>query len=243
MKDLFSSHSAQYHTFRPSYPPELFEFIYGHVRHFDAAWDCATGSGQAAFALAKKFSRVCATDISQSQLSHAAPAHNIDYSTAAAEHTKFADRSFDLIAVAQAAHWVNHDLFYYEARRVGKEGAMRALWGYGLLQTSAKIDGHIQEFYTKVVGPFWDTERKHIDAHYRTLPFPFEEVDSPPFTFSLLWTIDQLQGYLSTWSAVHKFKSANGYDPVPALIGKVRGLWHEPTQTITFPLFLRLGKL
>jgi hypothetical protein len=93
------------------------------------------------------------------------------------------------------------------------------------------------------VGPYWDVERGHIDAHYRSLPFPFEEIDSPHFSFSVQWNIEQLHGYLSTWSAVHKFKTANKYDPVPPLIEQLRPLCQSHAQTITFPLFLRLGKL
>ena len=70
-KDRFSEHAQAYSVFRPTYPKELYDFIFSHVQEFDAAWDCATGNGQAAFELAKKFKRVEATDISQSQLANA----------------------------------------------------------------------------------------------------------------------------------------------------------------------------
>jgi len=112
-----------------------------------------------------------------------------------------------------------------------------------LLRVNSSIDNLIQNFYIKTVGPYWDVERRHIDAHYRSLPFPFEEIDSPDFLFSVQWNIEQLHGYLSTWSAVHKFKTANKYDPVPPLIEQLRPLWEGHEKTITFPLFLRLGKL
>ncbi|MBS1555680.1 MAG: class I SAM-dependent methyltransferase [Bacteroidetes bacterium] len=242
-KDLFSNYAQQYQSFRPTYPAELFEFIYRHTNNFDTAWDCATGNGQAAIVLANKFRKVYATDISQSQLAHATQANNVEYSTVAAEDTKFADGTFDLITVAQAAHWFNHDLFYHEANRIAKKGATLALWGYGLLRVNSTIDHLIQDFYTKTVGPYWDPERRHIDAHYRSLPFPFEEIDTPDFSFSLQWTLEQLHGYLGTWSAVHKFKMANEFDPVAPLIEQLRPLWEGHAQTITFPLFLRLGKL
>jgi hypothetical protein len=34
-------------SFRPSYPRELFEGIYGSVSQFNTAWDCGCGTGQA----------------------------------------------------------------------------------------------------------------------------------------------------------------------------------------------------
>lgn len=126
-KDLFSTNSQQNQSFRPTYPAELFEFIYRHTNNFDTAWDCATGNGQAAIVLANKFRKVYATDISQSQLAHATQANNVEYSAVAAEDTNFADGTFDLITVVQAAHWFNHDLFYHEAKRVAKKGATLAL--------------------------------------------------------------------------------------------------------------------
>lgn len=243
MKDLFSRHSLQYQAFRPTYPLELFDFIFSQSQAFGKGWDCATGNGQAAVELAKKFDEVFATDISQNQLIHAPHANNIHYSVASAEHTHFQDDTFDLITVAQAAHWLNLQLFYNEAKRVGKKGGLLALWGYGLLKIHPNIDKHIEHFYHHIVGPYWDAERKHIETHYRMLPFPFEELDAPPFTFSFQWSLAQLQGYLSTWSAVHKFKTNTSVDPVPALMEKIAPLWDGDWHKVTFPLFLRLGRL
>ena len=48
MKDNFSSQADHYARYRPSYPPELFEFIIAQVKEKDMAWDCATGNGQTA---------------------------------------------------------------------------------------------------------------------------------------------------------------------------------------------------
>ena len=57
-KDHFSSHAADYAAFRPRWPPELFSWLSGQVYSRDLAWDCATGNGQAARALAAHFDRL-----------------------------------------------------------------------------------------------------------------------------------------------------------------------------------------
>lgn len=48
MADLFVKQAKEYSETRPSYPPELFEFIASKTPGYDLAWDVGTGSGQAA---------------------------------------------------------------------------------------------------------------------------------------------------------------------------------------------------
>jgi SAM-dependent methyltransferase len=240
-KDLFSQHSKEYATFRPTYPNELYDFILSHVKNFDAAWDCATGNGQAANDLAKRFQKVVATDLSKKQIQKATPNDKIQYSVCKAEQTPFADNSFDLITVAQAIHWFDFDLFYKEVKRVGKPDSLFAVWGYSLLSVSPFIDRLINDFYVNVVGSYWDKERKFIDEHYQTIPFPFEEIPSPKFEINVTWTIEELIGYINTWSAVQKFIQSNGFNPVDDWINSIRPNWKNEKQTIKFPLFLRLG--
>ena len=35
----------------------------------------------------------------------------------------------------------------------------------------------------------------------------------------------ELEGYFNTWSALQNFITANGYNPVPALIAKIKPHW------------------
>lgn len=98
-KDLFSKHASQYAAFRPTYPQELFDFIYSHTNRFDNAWDAGTGNGQVARELSKKFQRVFATDISEGQIANATQALNINYSIAA-ETTNFADHTLLIFSIS-----------------------------------------------------------------------------------------------------------------------------------------------
>jgi ubiquinone/menaquinone biosynthesis C-methylase UbiE len=240
-KDLFSEDSKNYATFRPTYPVDLFEFIYSHCKSYEVAWDCATGNGQAAKELAARFKQVQATDISAKQIENATKRNNIFYSVGQAEKTLFADNSFDLITVAQAIHWLNFDLFYSEVRRVAKPNSLLAVWGYGLLSINPSIDRIINEFYVNVIGSYWDKERKFIDEKYQTIPFPFGEMPSPKFEMTSHWTLAELAGYINTWSAVQKFINANQFNPVDKLIEAIRPYWKKEKQTVRFPLFVRMG--
>jgi len=243
MKDNFSKQADSYAKYRPQYPSQLFDFILKHVDKKQNAWDCATGNGQSAKMLAKYFENVMATDISQKQLDKAEEANNIHYSLQPAEQTNFADDSFDLVTVSQALHWfATHD-FYKEVSRVAKPGSIFAAWSYSLLFISPEIDKLIRTYYTNVIGPYWDAERKYVDEEYKTILFPFNEIASPQFDMRYYWTIGELEGYFNTWSALQKFISVNNHNPVPEIINQIKPHWKQEKMEIRFPLHIRMGKV
>ncbi len=242
IKDHFSELSQGYQKYRPSYPKELFEFIYGHCRYFDKAWDCGTGNGQAAIMLSKKFKEVFATDISQNQLNLATNQDNITYLIQRAESTEFESDYFDLICVAQAVHWFDLDTFNTEAKRVLKPDGTLAIWGYDLIMVNQKIDMIVDQFYNKTVGEYWNKERKSIEKHYEDLDFTFEEIPVKYFfEFKIQWSLDHFIGYISSWSAVKNFKKSNGSDPTIKLRENLSEIWNGE-RTVIFPIFLRLFK-
>lgn len=243
MKNNFSNQADLYARFRPNYPAELYEYILGEVKHKRIAWDCATGNGQVAVELARQFSQVEATDISQKQLNHAVPATNINYQASLAESTPFPDNHFDLITVGQAVHWFNFDEFYKEVNRVAKPMAVIAIWGYGLIQAEETINNVILDYYSHEIRPYWDIERKHVDNRYTDIPFPFSNIQEQSYKMQKKWTITQLDGYLNTWSAIQNFIKQEGYNPVTHFIEKIKPLWPKENQTIEFifPVFLKCG--
>lgn len=245
MKDNFSKQAEIYAKFRPEYPPELYDVILNNTENRETAWDCATGNGQAAKVLAKHFEKVYATDISQKQIDNAVQAENIEYSISAAEKTGFADNTFDLITVAQAIHWFDFDKFYNEVKRVAKPNATLAIWGYGTLSVDENnINDLLHNFYWNIVGKYWDAERKHIDNHYETLPFPFKNVKEEKFSMVFKWKKQELEGYLNTWSSVQNFINTEGYNPVPNLMLNLDKYWNDGDRVeVAFPIFLKLCKI
>jgi hypothetical protein len=243
-KDLFSSQSKAYAAFRPTYPEELFSFIYKRVQNFGSAWDCATGNGQAARELAKKFSEVYATDISQQQLDEGFQANNIHYSVSPAERSDFAAGSFDLITVGQALHWFNIPEFYKEVTRVGKNGSTIAVWGYSLLSIEPAIDDHFNRFYFEKVGRYWDAARKIVEDEYASVPFPFNNTQEAKFSIKLSWTREDLAGYLTSWSATQKYIRENQHSPVPEFVQSIKTLWKDTEiKDVRFPVFVKVGTI
>src|SRR4051812_8356731 len=114
--DHFSRTAEAYAAFRPHYPDGLFEWLAVVAPTRDRAWDCATGSGQAATGLAKHFAHVVATDPSTAQLAHASASPRVTYVAMTAECAALGARSVALVTVAQALHWIDRLSFYDEAR-------------------------------------------------------------------------------------------------------------------------------
>jgi ubiquinone/menaquinone biosynthesis C-methylase UbiE len=243
---LFTTVAREYAEFRPGYPPELFEWLARVAPSRDAVWDCGCGSGQASVALARHFSVVYATDVAAEQVAAAKPDARVRYSVAPAEKSGLPDASVDLVTVAQALHWFDVDAFYAEARRVGRPGALLAVWNYPRPRfVDPDVERVFLDFYSTVVGPYWPAGRRHIEANYTTLAFPFREMEHPQFGLELDWSFEQVIGYVSSWSATTQYRKALGRDPVPLLRASLGDVWPGAgaTARVRIPLGLRVAPL
>jgi ubiquinone/menaquinone biosynthesis C-methylase UbiE len=244
-KDHFSGHADRYEAFRPTYPEALFAYVSSLCTTRELAWDCATGNGQAAVALASYFRTVIATDASQRQIDHARPCHHVQYHVAPADAAPLADSSVDLITVAQALHWFDLPRFYDEVRRVARPGSVIAVWCYQLHTITPEIDAVVDHYYADIVGVDWPPERRLVENGYKTIAFPFDPVAPPPFQMIHRWPLSQVLGYLSSWSATQRYKKRTGTDPLKLIADKLAFAWGDPEKTrdVTWPLHVRVGRV
>ncbi|MEP7107886.1 MAG: class I SAM-dependent methyltransferase [Ferruginibacter sp.] len=243
-KDNFSNQADLYAKYRPGYPPALYSFLFSLVVNKQTAWDCGTGNGQVALELSKIFEKVFATDISEQQIKNAAQNENLFYHVERAEHTSFMDNSFDLITVAQAIHWFDFDPFYKEVTRTVKPGGILAVIGYGLIRIDGDADKMIDDFYYNIIGTFWDKERKYVDENYQTIPFPFREIQAPSLNNTFHWTMEELLGYLETWSAVRHYMKAHSQNPVSLFKENLQKIWSPGSaKKVQFPVLLRVARI
>jgi ubiquinone/menaquinone biosynthesis C-methylase UbiE len=245
-EDHFSAQSSAYAAFRPSYPKALVEYLASLSPDRHLAWDCGTGSGQAATMLAMAFDRVIATDASEQQIAHAEPTPGVEYRVAVASQSGLTEQSCDLVAVAQAAHWFDLPAFYAEVRRVLRPQGIVDLLCYAQLETDFPLlDDCIHEFQHGRVEPYWPPGREFVDARYETLPFPFARMAAPRFEMTAEWTRDALIGYISSWSAVARCRTEEGADPLPDLEAEIRELWsdRDEVREVRWPVSLLVGRV
>ena len=244
-KDHFSEVAAAYARYRPSYPTALVDFLAAIAPAQRLAWDSGCGSGQLSLLLAGPFARVVATDASPEQIARAAAHPNLDYRCARADASGLAARVVDLATAAQAAHWFDLAAYYAEVRRVTRPGGIVALIGYGVVSAGTGLDEVIRPFYEHVLAPYWPPERRHVDEGYRSLPFPFDELDAPSFDIRLDWRLEQLVGYVGTWSAVWALEQGQGQGPFATFRRELANAWGPATtvRTVRWPLGLRVGRV
>lgn len=247
--DNFSFKSKEYSFSRPVYPDGLFEFLCDITPNKDLAWDCATGNGQAAIGLCKYFKKVIASDASKEQIDNKFERENILYKVFPAEAPNLPDKSIDLVTVATAVHWFDFNRFYHEVNRVSKneEGEGRiAVWCYGMHKISPKIDKIMERLDVDgdILGEFWAKEIKFIKEEYRTIPFPFKEIDTPKFKMNTYWNMYQLFNYMHTWSAVKKYGIEKNFDPLDLVREDIKDLWgteESEQKLVTWEINLRVG--
>lgn len=239
-RDHFSQRSAAYARYRPTYPRELFVFLAEVSRNHRVAWDCATGSGQAAIGLAGRFDRVIGTDASWRQLINARKHPRARYVHSTAEASGLRSSSVDLVVAAQAVHWFDFERFWAEVRRVGAVGATVAVWTYTRARVDCAVDAEIDQFYDRI-APWWPAERCHVEDGYESVPFPFQELPAPAFEATAELELEGLIGYLGTWSAVARYRRAEGHDPLDEIGPRFVEAWGGGRHVVRWPIRLRVG--
>lgn len=241
--DHFSEKSDQYARARPTYPDALYRFIASVAPGTERAWDCATGSGQAAIGLARHFRDVEATDASAEQVRHAAAAANVRYSVQPAERTEFPDASFDAVCVAQALHWFDLDRFYAEVLRVLKPGGVVAVWGYDWMRSARGFDALFTEGILDKLKDSWPAQNRVLWNGYRTIAFPFERVEAPRFEMRLDWSFEQFAGYVGTWTGTRKYLEREGAHALDRDWERLRRAWGDiPQREFVVPLHFLCGR-
>lgn len=243
-KDHFSKQADSYQAYRPTYPGELFKYLTSVAPSNRLAWDCATGSGQAALALAYFYDQIIATDASETQMRNTTQHEKIDYIIATAENSNIKNNSVDLITIAQALHWFETDVFFTEAKRVLKNNGIIAAWTYNLFRLEPEINSIIDHFDQNIIGEFWPDERKLVDNGYASIEFPFKRIKAPRFKMTTRWSLPHVLGYLETWSAVQRYKEINNLNPLETITEDLSLAWGDPQikKEIDWPLTLIAGR-
>ncbi|MGI9285585.1 MAG: class I SAM-dependent methyltransferase [Pseudomonadales bacterium] len=242
-QDHFGPQANAYRQFRPNYPAQLFEALAAACDGHELAWDCATGSGQAALPLARFYESVLATDASAKQLHNVAHADAVYFVQAPAEAPCLKPASVDLLVVAQALHWFRLPTFFAVAKSVLKRDGVFAAWTYNLVTVDDAIDPLLNHFYHNTLGAYWPAERGLVESGYADIAIPFDTLELGEFAMTAKWNQEELCGYLSTWSAVQHYKEDTSNDPLPDLRAQLIHVWGDKNETreVSWPLSIKAG--
>jgi len=149
------------------------------------------------------------------------------------------------VTVSLALHWLDRPQFYGQVRRVLKPNGIVAAWCYGVLRVSPEVDTIVDRIYSEILDKYWFPERRAIEDQYRSMDFPFEEVQPPSFSLSRTWSLEEVAGHIKTWSASQRYRSENHRDPVDLVGAELAAAWGDPNlkKQVRWTFFMRVGKV
>lgn len=244
VSDLFGARANAYASFRPHYPQQLFTWLAAQCPGSNRALDIACGNGQASGPLLEHFQQVLAGDASLEQLQAGEIQPGLQRFVAEAHAQPLSSHSIDLIVVAQALHWFATPAFFSEVKRLLTPNGLFCAWCYSLMRIDPELDALIDQFYWHTLRGYWPEGRASVDAGYRDIACPFAAINPPAFAMQACWSLDQLMGYLHTWSAVQRFEQQRGADPLSHLQPKLREAWGDGNRSrfIRWPLHFIAGR-
>lgn len=164
----FGQAADAYETFRPDYPPEIFQRILARTPadKRNCAIDLGAGTGKASRELAKSFREVIAVEpdpLMAEKLREEAADATIIQNTA--EEYEREPSSADLINFAQSLHWM--DIPRVLEKGIGwlRTGGILAVYGFGLPEAA----GPVREIVRRELRENWSSYR---DERLRRKHFP-----------------------------------------------------------------------
>ncbi len=255
-----ATHAQLYSQFRPTYPKVVLETIHKFIAKHGGgkaglAVDVACGSGQSTFHLCNHFDQCIGVDISHSQVAEGKKkagelgVRNVEFKVGDVANLPVEDSSVDLLACAQAWHWLDPEDLYREADRVLKTQGCLAVYGYGNCKLVNKECGLlVSHFYTHTLQGYWHAKRRHIDDLYRQCRLPYVITERFDMEFPTSMELQGFIGYLSSWSGYRNYLDKNPENVVLAKLEEsIRTILQptardQPVQVdMVFPIFLILG--
>jgi hypothetical protein len=169
----------------------------------------------------------------------------VEYRNEAAESTSLLDGTADLVTAAAAAHWFEPDGFHAEVRRVLHPRGIIAVWAYHMPTVSPDIDTIVARYSDEVLRAYWPERSGHVMSRYRSLPFPFEEIEPPPTEVEMVWALDTFRGFLGSWSGALAYRAHTGGDPLAVIATELSAAWGETDRerVVRCPIFMRVGRV
>lgn len=140
----FDSVAELYAEVRPGYLPALFDDLIamGALGPSKAVLEVGCGAGQATVDLARRSARLVAIDPGERLISNArraVSAENASFTVSTFEDFGVTPASFDLIASAQAWHWVDPEIGFAKAAAALRPGGYLAIFGHVPMMVSEAL--------------------------------------------------------------------------------------------------------
>lgn len=91
----------------------------------------------------------------------------------------------------------------------------------------AKLKMQKRHNHDQTLNDYWLPENRLVENKYVTIPFPFQQISSPEFLYEKMMNLNDLIGYLNTWSATQRFINKNKFNPTEQLEEDLANVWEN----------------
>jgi len=223
-----AEHAAIYALFRPTPPLVLVKKIISYLKEKNAAsldlcFDVGCGNGQASLLFASNFSKVIATDISDSQIQAAKSGghpKNVEFMVSPAEKISTESETVQLVSSVQACHWFDLAAFFQEVDRVLCNNGVIALSGYDPPTVvhptkSEQLNEVLLSFFCVRIDSYFGPGYTLLKNSYRDISLPFKDCVRDE-----VWTDE---GTVTLSFIVKEFCTSSGFQNYCAAEGEAAG--------------------
>lgn len=179
----------------------------------------------------------------------------------------------DLITVAQGFHWLEYDTVLQHIYEVLDPAGTVVVWGYGNPELDIQEANNLvnQGFYNETLSECWSPRRHEIenkycnvqkvmldskqwtvqryDSRYKTVELnsttEYKATVVPELGIDRTLTVEQLIGYLQSWSGYRTWRNKNqdaSIDPLEVLATELSALYPEDQIKVHAPVFMLIAK-
>jgi SAM-dependent methyltransferase len=245
----FGQAANAYQTFRPDYPPEIFERILAWIPDAfrNRAIDLGAGTGKATRELAKSFREVIAVEpdpLMAEKLREAAPEAKTCKTTA--EEYEAEPSSADFINFAQSLHWMHIPNVLEKCTGWLRAGGILAVYGFGLPEAAKPV----REIVRLELRERWNSFR---DERLRRKNFPqclvyevtgVRVVEDVELSHSCEMTPEEFAGFWRSTSYGGAYGRSLGNPEAywKELESRFRAAWNEDKIPVDFKPYLLIAR-
>lgn len=203
----FGADAASYDAFRPPYPAELYDHLLSGPSA-QRVLEVGAGTGQATRDLASRGAHVVALEPDRrlAEILAAKALPSVQVVVSSFENWDAPEQSFDILASAQAWHWVDPAEGVERAARALKGGGLLALWwnmpSSRRSESSQRLDHVYQSLAPELLDSSVMVRAKSDGRHTRGVAASsaFETIDEVEYEWSQKYTPDAYVALLATHS-------------------------------------------
>ena len=145
--------------------------------------------------------------------------------------------------MATGAHWFDLTAFFAEVKRVSKPQGLLAIWTYDGSKPLHPVRELLHRVNHEILRDDWSPRVAMALNGYADIAFPFREIEVPQFKHVTNWRLEDILGFVESWSATQSYMARTGRHPVdPELYQAFLDVWGETaTCEVEWTITMRAG--